>query len=655
MITNLTKILGLICISLIIQSSYAQVVFQKSADDFPLGVYSRERLKDDFNTTWGNGFKKRNKGEDRVSVVNSPSPEVGRCLQVKYPKGKHDSKESGAQWETNLNNGYDELYLSYDIRFNKGFNLDKNGKLPGLAGGLSFDDSDDANTAWDGKLMWRSGGYLEFYLKQPFSNTKHYKWTKDGIETSVVTDKWYNIEIRYKMNTIGEKDGIMEAWLNGMPVAIYSNCIFRKNANVKIYKMFFSTFFGGNQSDNPNQDCYALFDNFTVSTERIWEGTVDPKPVTGVQVDPESKTLNPGQTLKLKATVLPQNASDKNVEWSSDNPSKVKVSNDGIVEALANGSATITVKTIDGGFTANCKITVEPESITGPTGYTYSCNEGETVKVTGTMDIAYGANGTYKYLYNQKSNVLCNSSAFGDPLPGKEKKCFVKPVSDAGECDFGIPGAPALQSIKTTWDKVYVDGEGADVSNIKKFSINWNKSKKGLYTFAVNTYNGKPAWYLKMHQNQTNTLALAEPTITLSGTGIAALEGTFNVNVKDGDFIMKKSDGSYTLIFSTSTTSPCPKALAPELKLGAGSTAESILESINLYPNPVESGSAVYFSRQFGEDATLQIFSSDGKLQETQSISGSQVELQLSNYRPGVYIAKITSKTHTDRIRFMVK
>lgn len=64
-----------------------------------------------------------------------------------------------------------------------------------------------------------------------------------------------------------------------------------------------------------------------------------------------------------------------------------------------------------------------------PYSYTFAANENDTVKVIGTMDIAFGANGEYVYLYDQTSDVVCNSEAFGsDPLPDSTKKCYVKPV-----------------------------------------------------------------------------------------------------------------------------------------------------------------------------------------------------------------------------------
>ncbi len=71
----------------------------------------------------------------------------------------------------------------------------------------------------------------------------------------------------------------------------------------------------------------------------------------------------------------------------------------------------------------------------GPDGYTYATNEGGTVALTGTMDIAYGANGQFNYLYNQTSNIGCNNTSFnGDPLVGIFKQCYTKPSQPNNAC-----------------------------------------------------------------------------------------------------------------------------------------------------------------------------------------------------------------------------
>ncbi len=60
----------------------------------------------------------------------------------------------------------------------------------------------------------------------------------------------------------------------------------------------------------------------------------------------------------LVATILPNDATNKEVTWTSDNKSVAKVSSNGEITAIKPGIATITVTTTDQNKTAHCKVTV---------------------------------------------------------------------------------------------------------------------------------------------------------------------------------------------------------------------------------------------------------------------------------------------------------
>ncbi|MCQ3035708.1 MAG: Ig-like domain-containing protein [Bacilli bacterium] len=94
-----------------------------------------------------------------------------------------------------------------------------------------------------------------------------------------------------------------------------------------------------------------------VISREVTVNVTEPVAVTGVNLNPEEMSLNIGQEMGIVATVLPENATNKKVDWSSDNPS-VAVYDDGKVKALSEGKASITVKTQDGGFTKSCAVTV---------------------------------------------------------------------------------------------------------------------------------------------------------------------------------------------------------------------------------------------------------------------------------------------------------
>ncbi len=91
--------------------------------------------------------------------------------------------------------------------------------------------------------------------------------------------------------------------------------------------------------------------------------------VTDVSVTPSSKTLEIGETQNLDVRVSPSNATLKDVTYSTSDSSVATVSEDGVVTAVQTGTATITVTTVDGGFTDTFVVTVVAEdSGDGPSG-----------------------------------------------------------------------------------------------------------------------------------------------------------------------------------------------------------------------------------------------------------------------------------------------
>ena len=84
-------------------------------------------------------------------------------------------------------------------------------------------------------------------------------------------------------------------------------------------------------------------------------------PVTAVTVSPTTLALKTGTTGTLTATVAPENATVTTVSWTSSDD-KIATVDKGVVTAVAEGTATITVKTDDGAFTATCAVTVSSDA-----------------------------------------------------------------------------------------------------------------------------------------------------------------------------------------------------------------------------------------------------------------------------------------------------
>lgn len=85
--------------------------------------------------------------------------------------------------------------------------------------------------------------------------------------------------------------------------------------------------------------------------------------VESVSIEPEEITVKAGDTASLAAVVLPENATNKNVGWYSEDNSIVTVDNDGSLTAVSVGETRVFIVTEDGSKTAYCGVTVVDRDI----------------------------------------------------------------------------------------------------------------------------------------------------------------------------------------------------------------------------------------------------------------------------------------------------
>ena len=109
--------------------------------------------------------------------------------------------------------------------------------------------------------------------------------------------------------------------------------------------------------------------------------------VTGVSVSPTSATLSVGDAQQLTANVSPNGASDTSVAWSSSNTSVATVSSSGLVTAVAEGTATITATTNDGGFTTTSSVNVTTNTGGGTTDSPWDTNGSDISFSSGNVAI----------------------------------------------------------------------------------------------------------------------------------------------------------------------------------------------------------------------------------------------------------------------------
>ncbi|MEL6918832.1 MAG: Ig-like domain-containing protein, partial [Bacteroidota bacterium] len=135
--------------------------------------------------------------------------------------------------------------------------------------------------------------------------------------------------------------------------------------------------------------------------------------VTGIELSVENETLTIGGTIALEATISPSDATNTGIDWSSSDSNIATVNADGLVTAIAEGQATITATTVDGGFTDTAVITVE-ESVISVTGLTLSPKTqtleiGETVTLEATVSPSDATNSSIDWSSDDSNIATVNS------------------------------------------------------------------------------------------------------------------------------------------------------------------------------------------------------------------------------------------------------
>lgn len=135
-----------------------------------------------------------------------------------------------------------------------------------------------------------------------------------------------------------------------------------ENGNAKIIsqtpgKNDYEVFFAYNPS-SPRFALYHAGSNMkTICLYRLDETSIPDVVVTEVSLDPAELTLRVGEQATLTATLTPADAVDKTIEWGSTNPDVATVT-DGVVTAVAKGTAQIWVKATAVGLADTCEVTV---------------------------------------------------------------------------------------------------------------------------------------------------------------------------------------------------------------------------------------------------------------------------------------------------------
>lgn len=283
--------------------------------------------------------------------------------------------------------------------------------------------------------------------------------------------------------------------------------------------------FYAKQSSGSTQ--YVPIDDVEIYTDSPYKEYVAPVAVTGVSLNTNALNLVTGGSDSLIATVAPNDATNKNVTWSTSNSSVATVA-DGVVTAVSAGNASITVTTVDGGYTASCTVTVSapvayypsgtfyaPVTIgsasyklviaigtqanqlvgvkistydASPTGITYnSGNNTFTITTTGSVGGYTVGNitGTYDYANDRLTNVNCSGQ-----IGAAVSNLTLNRPSDSSTMKFNNCDA-STSVLQSTFKRRYMSGSWqVDSSNADRITSNTTEFAAGSGSLKRRGYSG---------------------------------------------------------------------------------------------------------------------------------------------------------------------
>ncbi|MBR4748123.1 MAG: Ig-like domain-containing protein [Abditibacteriota bacterium] len=247
--------------------------------------------------------------------------------------------------------------------------------------------------------------------------------------------------------------------------------------------------------------------------------------VTGVTLSKTSATLEVGKTLALTAAVVPSDAVNKAVKWTSYDTSIATVDADGKVKAIAPGTTNIKVKTKDGGFTAKCKIKVKEPTV-AVTGVTLNktsakVETGKTVTLTATIapEDATNKNVTWQSYDTSIATVDADGVVTGIASGTTNIKVKTKDGGFTAKCKVTVSD-PTVAVTGVVLNKTV-----ASVAKGKTFTLK-------AVVAPTNATNKNVTW-----QSYDTSIATVTPEGKVKG--IAPGTTTIKVKTKDGGFTAK--------------------------------------------------------------------------------------------------------------------
>ncbi|HIW31528.1 MAG TPA: family 43 glycosylhydrolase [Candidatus Paenibacillus intestinavium] len=284
-----------------------------------------------------------------------------------------------------------------------------------------------------------------------------------------------------------DSDNIAKVWIDGTQVI-------NKQSNVREEASGVITLTGGEKLAVKIEYVHGTGDS---SMHVKWAGPTMAKqvmlpiyteiPVDTVSITPIDVIVKIGQTQQLLAAIEPVNASNQQVTWSSSKPGIVQVSADGLVKGIAEGTATITAISTDGGKTATTAVTVEKSTMFTNPIVPVSSGAGSADPSIVFKD------GYYYYVKSENDTALVVAKAKRLEDIGASPRVTVY-TPPAGTNYSKEIWAPELQYINGKW-YIYFAADDGNNANHRMYALEGTtQDPQGTYTFKGKVTDATDKW-----------------------------------------------------------------------------------------------------------------------------------------------------------------
>lgn len=320
-----------------------------------------------------------------------------------------------------------------------------------------------------------------------------------------------------------------------------------------------------------------------------------------VELNVHALSLSTNATSQLTATVLPENATNKNVNWASSNTDVATVSNTGLVTAIAAGNATITATTEDGNLSDACTVTVEIPVIAVASvelnSHTLKLETNNTHQLVANV---LPENATNKYVRWASSNLdIATVNADGIVTAISKGDVIITVTTEDGDlsdsCTVTVE-MPVIAVISVELNSHTLTLNIGETSKLTATILPDNATNKGVTWISSNT---------------------DVVTVSIDGLITAITKGSATITVIT-------EDGNLSDI--------C------EVEVGSNGVNSPEINNIRIYPT-ITTGMITIVQTETIEK--VQIFNISGQLVQTLDIQSSECTVDISSYTPGLYIVRV--------------